>query len=198
MTRIKICGITNPEDARAAVEYGADALGIIAVPESPRFVLPNTLHVIKAGLPPFVVTVVVARTPLDAVGYCCDAIQFYGGDNVAATRRIRVFRIKDAVSLNELREYRQTPDAFLLDTFHEGALGGVGKTFDWLIAVEAKRIAGDIPVILAGGLTPENVGEAISVVRPYAVDVSSGIEAEPGRKNHSKMEAFIRAVREAD
>lgn len=197
-TRIKICGITNADDARVAVDYGADALGMIAVPESPRYVRPEAVRAIKNVVPLFINTVVVVRTPLDAVGYPCEVIQYYSGDNTAAMRHIRVFRIKDASSLNELREYRQTPNAFLLDTFHEGALGGVGKTFDWALAVEAKQIAGDIPIILAGGLTPENVGEAIAAVRPYAVDVASGVEAEPGRKNHSKVKAFIRAVREAD
>ena len=88
--------------------------------------------------------------------------------------------------------------AYLLDTHHESALGGSGQTFDWDLAVEAKRLAGDVPVILAGGLTPENVAEAVTKVRPFAVDVASGVEAEPGRKDHDKIRAFIQAVRDAD
>jgi len=199
VTRIKICGITNREDALAAVHFGADALGFIAVPESPRFVTPETVREVQQGLPPFVSRVVVAREITDAVGYSADCVQFYAGsENHPLLRRIRVFRIKDEASLTELREYRYTPAAFLLDTYHEQALGGVGAVFDWSLAVEAKKIAGDIPIILAGGLTPENVAEAVRRVRPYAVDVSSGVEAESGRKDHDKLRRFIRTVREAD
>ncbi|GAB4457988.1 MAG: phosphoribosylanthranilate isomerase [Armatimonadaceae bacterium] len=200
MTRIKICGVTNREDAQAAVAYGADALGFIAVPESPRYVTPEAAREAQVGLPPFTVTVVVARQVVDSVGYSTDAVQFYGGNpnHPMMKRLIRVFRIRDAASLDELREFRHPVSAFLLDTFHEAALGGVGAAFDWSLAVEAQRIAGDIPIILAGGLTPENVGEAVAKVRPYAVDVSSGVEAEPGCKDHDKLRRFIQAVRRAD
>ncbi|MDX1933078.1 MAG: phosphoribosylanthranilate isomerase [Capsulimonadales bacterium] len=198
MTRVKICGLTNAEDAWAAAALGADALGFIAVPESPRFVSPETVRQVVRGLPPFLTTVVVARQPIDSSEYPCEVVQFYGGDEqTTAMRRLRVFRVKDELSLLELRDYHRTADAFLLDTFHESALGGVGKTFDWSLALEAKRIAGDIPILLAGGLTPDNVAEAVRTVRPYAVDVSSGVEAEPGRKDHEKLRRFLDAVRSA-
>lgn len=199
MTRIKICGITQAEDARAAVRLGADALGFIGVPDTPRHVSPAEMRAATAGLPPFVNRVVVVRDLLSSAGYTADTIQYYGGDTTAhGMRRVRVFRVKDAASLDELREYRHTPDAVLLDTFHDTALGGAGKTFDWSLALEAKRILGDLPLILAGGLTPENVGDAVRQVRPYAVDVSSGVEAEPRRKDHDRMRRFIQAVRDAD
>lgn len=200
MTQIKICGLTRAEDVRTACQHGADALGFIAVLESPRFVTPETVREAKRGLPPFVTTVVVVRQPLDAVGYPCQTIQFYSGNASQASglKTIRVFRIRDTASLDELREFRETPDAVLLDTYHEAALGGVGKAFDWSLAIDAKRILGDLPLVLAGGLTPENVGEAVRVVRPYAVDVASGVEAEPGRKDPEKIRRFIKAVRDAD
>lgn len=199
VTRIKICGITNAEDARAAVQLGADALGFIGVPDTPRYVSPEEMRTASAGLPPFVNRVVVVREMLASAGYSTDTIQYYSGDNVApGFRRIRVFRIKDETSLAELRDYRYTPDAVLLDAFHDTTLGGAGKTFDWSLALEAKRILGDLPLILAGGLTPENVFDAVRTVRPYAVDVSSGVEAEPRRKDHDKIRRFIEAVRAAD
>lgn len=199
MTRIKICGITNADDARAAVRLGADALGFIAVSDTPRYVSPNQMREASASLPPFVNRVVVVREMIDAAGYTADTIQYYGGDNPApGFRRVRVFRVKDEVTLAELRDYRHTPDAVLLDAFHDSALGGAGRTFDWSLAVEAKRIVGDIPLILAGGLTPENVFDAVRAVHPYAVDVSSGVEAEPGRKDHEKLRRFIEAVQNAD
>ena len=200
MTRIKICGLTNADDALAVARFGADALGFIAVPDTPRFVSPETLAAISRALPPFALRVVVVRELIDAVGYGADAIQFYDGDGTGShgLRRVRAFRIRDEESLNAVVEYRHVPNAVLLDAFHEGALGGAGRTFDWRLAVRAKAMLGDIPLILAGGLTPENVGDAIRAVRPYAVDVSSGVEAEPGRKDHDKIRRFVAAVRDVD
>ena len=199
MTRIKICGLTSADDARAAVRFGADALGFIGVKGSPRYVSPDAVRAATWGLPPFVIRVIVVRELLEVVGYSGDAVQYYSGDGAAhGLRRIRAFRIKNAASLDELREYRHTPDAMLLDAFHETALGGAGVSFDWNLATEAKRIAGDIPLILAGGLTPENIADAVRQVRPYAVDVSSGVESEPGRKDHDRIRRFVEAVRRAD
>jgi phosphoribosylanthranilate isomerase len=144
-----------------------------------------------------------------------DALQFYDAkleQNRAwlsgEFRLVYACRIKDMTSLDALTEvvsFLHAPDplrysplhAILLDTYHKDKLGGSGETFNWELAVEAKRRF-DIPIILAGGLTPENVEEAISTVRPYAVDVSSGVEAEPGRKDHTKLKAFFEAVRRAD
>ena len=199
MTRIKICGLTNEADVRAAVRFGADALGFIGVPETPRYVTPEEMRRASMGLPPFVQRVVVVRQLIEVAGYATDAVQYYGGDTTAVgLRRIRVFRVKNRESLTELREYRQAPDAVLLDAYHETALGGAGTTFDWSLAREATAMLGDIPLILAGGLTAENVGEAVRAVRPYAVDVSSGVEREPRYKDHDKLRRFIEAVRSAD
>jgi phosphoribosylanthranilate isomerase len=206
-TRIKICGITNGEDARAAVDYGADALGFIMVPESPRFVRnADCLVQIIRGVPPFVGRVAVMRDasnldclPTDDAEDLFDTFQLY--DNTCwpsngDARLVFAARIRDCASLDQVDTSIEW-DALLLDTFHKDKLGGSGETFNWDLAVEAKERFGK-PIILAGGLTPENVGEAIAKVRPYAVDVSSGVEAEPGRKDHAKLKAFIRAVREAD
>jgi phosphoribosylanthranilate isomerase len=207
-TRIKICGITNQEDARAAIEYGADALGFILVSESPRYIGDKTtLQTLLADLPPFVSTVGVCRTPAQVgneFNHAFDTVQFYERDGYnsqdgAGRHLIHAFRIRDAASLEaiagELETFRL--DAILLDTYHKDKLGGSGETFNWELAVEAKRRF-DRPIILAGGLTPDNVEEAIRTVRPYAVDVSSGVEAEPGRKDHAKLKAFFQAVRRAD
>jgi phosphoribosylanthranilate isomerase len=212
-TRVKICGITNEEDARAAVACGADALGFIRVPGGPRYVSEPALLRVAYASRPFVSTVLVVRRPEDAGDYHADFIQFYEEELVGpcgppeavlppslAGRLVRAFRVRDADSLGEIERYpyRDAVAAFHLDTFHEDRLGGSGEAFDWDLAVEAKRIAGDTPIILAGGLNPDNVGDAIARVRPYAVDVSSGVEAEPGRKDHEKLKAFLRAVRAAD
>ncbi len=207
MTRIKICGITNLEDARAAISYGADALGFITVPESPRFVdgpsylrLSKTLWLAHAG--PFVMPVIVAKAITFELMelYNPQCLQCYEGglaQNDRDLRLIKAFRVRDEGSLKEIEQYRGLVHAIFLDSYHKDKLGGAGETFNWELAVEAKKRT-DKPIILAGGLTPENVQEAIAKVRPYAVDVSSGVEAEPGRKDHSKLKAFVRAVREYD
>ena len=207
-TRIKICGITNLEDAQAAVAYGADALGFIAVADSPRYVEPEYVasHVLPF-LPPFITPVLVVKEckeesfppALQNFG----AVQFYSGDCsttvTGTTRCLRAFRIRDEASLQEITFALKgpRPDAILLDTYHKDKLGGSGETFNWELAIKAKQRFG-LPIILAGGLTAENVGEAVRTVRPYAVDVSSGVEAGPGRKDHAKIKAFIEAVRRVD
>lgn len=206
-TRIKICGITNFVDAQAAVDIGADALGFILVPDTPRFVAEGAWSSILAGVPPFVSSVGVVAL-CDAGGFnpawrALTALQFYEGGCTAAeagtTRLIRAVRVKDAASLDEIERYltAASPHALLLDTYHKDRLGGSGETFNWDLALEAK-VRFRLPIILAGGLTPDNVGEAVARVRPYAVDVSSGVEAEPGRKDHAKLKEFFQAVREAD
>ena len=215
-TRVKICGITNEADARAAVEAGADALGFIRVPGTPRFVSDAVLVRVAYAVRPFVSTVLVVRRPEDVGDYHTGYVQFYEGDDAGepvcarkpedalpaawSGRLIRAFRIGDESSLRDMETYphRERVAAYHLDAYQESALGGSGQTFNWDLAVEAKRIAADKPIILAGGLTPDNVAEAITQVRPYAVDVSSGVEAAPGRKDHDKLRRFIRAVREAD
>ena len=196
MTRVKICGLTNLADARLALDAGADALGFIAVPGGPRFVSPESFATIRRKLPPFVTVVVVARTVAESVGYDADRVQFYGGP--ASGKCVRVFRVRGEESLQALSDYDQPVSAVHLDTFHERSLGGVGAAFDWNLAVAAKSLRPGLPLILAGGLTPENVSEAIARVRPYAVDVSSGVESAPGRKDPEKLRRFVAAVREAD
>jgi phosphoribosylanthranilate isomerase len=195
-TRIKICGITNVADAEAAVSFGADAIGVIGVPGSARLVTPATVREIRAALPLFTPLVVVTKTTEEALAYGSDFVQFFEGPPAAVRKNIRVFRIKDAASLDEITAYPYHVDAILLDAYHEKALGGVGTTFDWNLAVEAKTRT-NLPLLLAGGLTPENVAEAVQKVLPYAVDVSSGVEGTIGKKDHGKLKAFIEAVRGA-
>lgn len=203
MTRIKICGISNGLDARAAADAGADALGFIAVPGSPRYLPPEVYHEISAALPLFVKRVVVAHRPEDAEEYLAEYVQHY--EDAAdpsrfrrgAAWRIRAFRMRDESSLAEIAAYPDPVGAILLDTYHQQMLGGSGKTFDWSLAVRAKALT-DRPLILSGGLTPGNVQAALEAVRPYAVDVASGVEASPGVKDHAKIKAFVRAVREWD
>lgn len=201
MTRIKICGITNTDDLEAAVAYGADALGFIGVKGSPRYVSEQDFFEIAEDAPLFVPRVVVVNAPEDAEEYCAEYLQFYTDteDNAlgVAASRIRAFRVHDAASLQELADYTYPVGAILLDTYHQDKLGGSGETFNWELAQEAKRLT-DRPLFLAGGLTPENVQDALECVRPYGVDVSSGVEASPGIKDHAKVKAFIRAVREWD
>jgi phosphoribosylanthranilate isomerase len=216
-TRIKICGLTGAEDARVAVELGADALGFIFVPDTPRYVLnfPDALH-IPGLLPPFVTPVAVCKDLADAVAtpllreLPIHTVQYYGQgadpealarilQALAGKRLIRAFRIRDERSLDEIAQELAIlrPHALLLDAYHPEKLGGAGVTFNWDLAVEAKARFG-LPIVLAGGLTPKNVAEAVRAVRPYAVDVGSGVEAAPGRKDHAKLRAFIQAVRAAD
>jgi phosphoribosylanthranilate isomerase len=207
MTRVKICGITNVEDALAAVKYGADALGFICVQESPRYIDFEAAFAVMSSLPPFVATVAVVsrceEAAMDRELYSFTAVQYYAGDCTrtitGSTAAIRACRVCDERSLDILAEQIRgvEPDALLLDTFHPDRLGGSGETFDWDLALLAKEKFG-LPIILAGGLTPENAGEAVRRVRPYAVDVSSGVEASPGKKDHDKMRRFIAAVRSAD
>ena len=204
MTRVKICGITSAEDALAAVEAGADALGFIFVPGTPRLVLPEIVEGIVAGLPPFVTPVgVFMDQPLEEVlriATRCNlqAIQLHGGEPEAFSRRIplkviKAIRVRDAADLRPMATY--PAHAFLLDAFVEGRPGGTGNTICWDLAAQAK---GRAPLILSGGLRPDTVGPAIRRVRPYGVDVSSGVEVRPGRKDHQKVREFIAAVRRAD
>lgn len=208
MTRIKICGITNTDDALAAADYGADMLGFIFVPESPRFVGPmERARRLMHEVPPLIWRVGVFDTPnADFSGPPeLHAIQYYNGrafqmGSFAPYRHtplpIKAFRVRDEASLKEIVTCPGPKELILLDAYSPSALGGTGRTFNWELAKQAKHLG--LPIILAGGLTPENVAEAVAAVRPYAVDVSSGVECEPGRKDHEKLRRFIRAVREAD
>jgi phosphoribosylanthranilate isomerase len=205
VTRIKICGVTNREDALFAVEQGADALGFIFVPQTPRFVGEREdLAEMLRSVPPFVTRTAICTTaetlPVGLLDRL-DAVQFYDPDFPTVTGKVMVqsFRIKDEASLDLIAEALRIrrPQAIHLDTYHKDKMGGSGETFNWELALAAKARF-DLPLILSGGLTPENVLEAIRTVQPYAVDVSSGVEAEPGRKDPARIRAFCRAVHAAD
>ena len=200
--KIKICGITNPEDACAAVEAGADALGFMFYGPSPRNVSLATAAGIIRALPPFVAKVGVFVDAAEelirqAILECgLDTLQFHGNESPEFCRRfsvktVKAFRVRDEESLRELVKYETS--AWLLDSFNPEKFGGTGASFNWDLARAATKLGR--PIILAGGLTPENVADAVRQVRPYAVDVSSGVETEPGRKDHAKIRAFITAAR---
>ena len=203
MIRIKICGITNLEDALAAAEVGADALGFVLA-ASPRQVTPENLKHLVAKLPPLVLKVgVFVDSPLDEVRRIMsdcglNLAQLHGSESpeyceALFPRAIKAFQVKDAAVLEQLPLYRAS--AYLLDGYHSQLKGGSGQSFDWDIAQQARGLG---RIILSGGLTPENVVQAIAIARPYGVDVSSGVEARPGKKDHRKLAAFIRAVKESD
>jgi phosphoribosylanthranilate isomerase len=204
MIHVKICGITNHEDAQAAVDAGADALGFVFYPPSPRHISPEQAAQIILKLPPFVTTVglfvdVALETVNDLAASCgLDRIQLHGHETPAFCGQvtqpvIKAFRVKNADSLGHLPGYKVA--AYLLDAYVEGALpGGTGTPFSWELVTWAKAYG---PVILAGGLTPDNVATAIEQTRPYGVDVSSGVESAPGIKDHRKVRAFIARARNA-
>jgi phosphoribosylanthranilate isomerase len=196
MVRVKICGITNLEDAEAAIAFGADALGFVFYEGSPRCVSPEGVSTIVEKLPPYVVKVGVfvdenpegIRTVMEQTGLT--VAQFHGDEPpeacTADCTMVKAIRVRNLRDLEPLKHYRVA--AFLLDTYDPGAPGGTGRTFNWDIAVEAKRFG---RIILAGGLTPDNVARAVEHVMPYAVDVSSGVEATKGKKDLRKLELFI-------
>ncbi len=201
--RVKICGITNLVDAQAAVSFGADALGFILASESPRCISAETASSIIKQLPPFVTTIGVI-TSGDASeihrlihGIGLHLIQFHGDFPDATLRRfshraIQVLRVKDENTLATVSDVPRR--ALLLDTYHEQQAGGSGIAFNWQIAKKAASLGN---VILAGGLRPDNVQEAIRQAKPYGVDVSSGIEAEKGKKDLVKLQEFIYLAKEA-
>jgi phosphoribosylanthranilate isomerase len=204
-TRVKICGITNLADAQVAVEAGADALGFNFHEKSPRFVSLKTAAEISKQLPPFVMRVgVFVNAPADfvlrAIGECSlTMLQFHGDEppefcTQFGLMSMKAFRIRDEKTLEELPKYQT--DAYLLDAFSSTAPGGTGEKFNWDLAVEAQKFGK--PVFLAGGLTPENVAEAVKKVQPFGVDVSSGVEISPGKKEKAKVRAFIHAAKAAD
>ena len=200
-TRVKICGITCLEDALVAAEAGTDAVGFIFWKGSPRHIEVADAVRIIAALPPFVtaVGVFVNEEPRVINGIvkaaALGAVQLHGdeGPETAAevgSKVIKAVRVKGPEDIGGLDAFKVS--AFLLDTYKEGTRGGTGETFDWDLAVRAKPLG---HVILSGGLTPENVADAIGRVSPYAVDVGSGVEAEPGRKDHGKIKKFMENVK---
>ena len=201
--RIKICGLTNREDALQAVDCGADALGFVFYPKSPRCVTPEAVAAICADLPPFVTRVGLfvneaAETMLAVAGECgLDVLQLHG-DEMPSACHLPPYRVIKGVrpaSAQDLPGYADFPvSALLVDAAVPGQFGGTGQRADWALA---RQLAATRRVILAGGLTPDNVAEAVRQVRPYAVDVSSGVESAPGKKDPVKVAEFIRRAREA-
>jgi len=204
MVKVKICGITSYDDASAAVEAGADALGFVFYDKSPRFINPVRAAGIISKLPPFIQTVgLFVNEETEQVNwtadYCgLDLVQLHGDetpeDCLEIKRRvIKAFRIQKIISIDPLEKYQDYQvSGYLLDAWSPDAYGGTGRTFNWELAQAAKQYG---PVILAGGLTPENVAEAIRVVNPYGVDVSSGVESDLGKKDAEKVREFIRAAK---
>jgi phosphoribosylanthranilate isomerase len=206
-TRVKICGITRPEDARLAIQGNAWALGMIMWPASPRYVEPQqAADIAEIAHRSAEVAGVFVDQPLDEVVALTTEIgltmvQLHGNEGQhfaqAVTQRtgakvIKAFRVKDRSIHAELGKFYNV-DYHLLDTYKAGIPGGTGETFDWRFLTETPR-RGNVPLILSGGLTPENVGLAIETVGPFAVDVSSGVESEPGIKDEEKLKAFFAAV----
>ncbi|MFK5927100.1 MAG: phosphoribosylanthranilate isomerase [Desulfuromusa sp.] len=201
-TKIKICGITNIDDALFAVEAGADALGFVFYEKSPRYVLPETVQQIISVLPPFVTTVgLFVNASAETIEPTMrmtgiNVIQLHGDESpeqsvFSSYPVLKAVRVKDADSLAGIERYPVS--ALLLDAWNNQQYGGTGESFDWQLA---RKLTGKLPLILAGGLNPDNVAEAIRVVAPYAVDVSSGVEISPGHKDHDKIYKFIQQVRQ--
>lgn len=203
MPRVKICGITNLEDARHAAACGADALGFVFYSGSTRCIEPEQARRIIAELPPFITMVGLFVNELPArirelVDYCgLDAVQLHGDEepqqcSYPPCRVIKALRLRDSMDDEMYSAYQVS--SLLLDAYVPDKYGGTGKRCDWDLAA---RIALEYRIILAGGLTPANVAEAVCQVRPYGVDVSSGVEKLPGKKDPEKVAMFIRMAKEA-
>ena len=201
---MKICGITSETDALAASDAGADAIGLMFYEGSPRCVSIEQAKVISAALPPRIIRVGVFVNAEEvlitrAIAECTlNILQFHGDETPEDCGRfpvmaLKAFRVAGPETLEEMQQF--STDGFLLDAFVKKALGGTGETFNWELAVRAKGFGR--PIFLAGGLTPKNVAEAVREVEPFAVDVSSGVETEPGKKCADKMCAFVSAAKGA-
>ena len=203
-TKVKICGITSVPEALAAAGAGADMIGLMFYDGSPRRVTLAQAAEIARALPPFVLRVGVFVNPAAdlvtrAIGDCgLNLLQFHGDEDSDfctqfGVMSVKALRVQNEDSLKTLANYHT--DAFLLDAYSDARMGGTGEKFNWVLAGEAQKFGK--PIFLAGGLTPENVADAVRQVRPFAVDVSSGVEAAPGKKDAAKVRAFIAAVRMA-
>jgi len=203
--KIKICGITNLADALIAAEFGADALGFIFAP-SPRQIAPQTAREIIRAIVPSVKTVGVfvnqAPATIREVMHHCglDLVQLHGDESPALCdelmpHTIKALRIKDESCLQTAQAYHGKVRALLLDTYSKEKAGGTGETFDWQLAAKIKQQG--TPVILSGGLEPSNITAAIDTVRPWAVDVNSGVEVRPGKKSHPLIRNLAEKVRQA-
>jgi phosphoribosylanthranilate isomerase len=203
-TQVKICGVTSVADALAAAGAGADMIGLMFYDGSPRHVTLAQAAEIARALPPFVLKVGVFVNPdeaqvMEAIAACgLNLLQFHGDEpsdfcTQFGVMSLKALRVRDSESLQTLANFHT--DAFLLDAYSKGGLGGTGEKFNWDLAVAAQKFGK--PIFLAGGLTPENVADAVKQVRPFAVDVSSGVEAAPGKKDAAKVRAFIQAAKAA-
>ena len=201
-TKVKICGLTSVADAVAAAEAGADMIGLMLYAGSPRHISLTQAAEISRALPPFVLKVGVFVNPEEAlvsraIAEChLSLLQFHGDEpsefcTQFGLMSVKALRVQNADSLTALENY--ATDAFLLDAYSKSGLGGTGEKFNWDLAVAAQKCGK--PIFLAGGLTPENVADAVKKVNPFAVDVSSGVESAPGKKDAAKVRAFIAAVR---
>jgi len=204
MVRIKICGITRVEDAFTAVKAGADALGFVFYKKSPRYITPSKARRIIESLPPFIsITGVFVNEKQGAIsdiaGFCAlDAIQLHGDEDCHECHRlkryglkiIKGFRVGESFNFEAVQAYKV--NAYLFDAYDKDGFGGTGKAFRWELL---KGLKSRVPVILSGGLTPDNVREAVQAVDPYAVDVSSGVEKEPGIKDPELVRRFIQNLR---
>lgn len=204
MIRIKVCGITNIDDAFSAVKAGADAVGFVFHKQSPRFISASKARRIVDALPPFISKVGVfanerdgaIRSIVKAAGL--DAVQFHGDEDQHVCHRfkreglqvIKAFRVKEDFDASVLVDYHVT--AFLFDTFDASALGGTGKAFNWDLI---KGLKTRTPIIVSGGLNAGNVAEAIAQIKPYGVDVSSGVESAPGKKDLALIRDFVKHAR---
>lgn len=204
--RVKICGITNQEDAHNAVSLGADALGFIFAKDTPRYVDPETVQEIAMSMPPFVslvglfVNQDVEEVKSIMVQCRLDVVQLHGDESpgycMALNRRvIKAFPVSDIEDLVPIAKYKGIISAALLDTKDKEKRGGTGRTFDWGVALKAQEF--EIPVILAGGITISNIKKAIQLVNPYAVDISSGVESEVRKKDYNKMKEVIGSAKES-
>lgn len=210
-TRIKVCGITTVEDAREAIRIGVDALGFIFAEKSPRYISPEKVKEIVNQLPPFIhlVGVFVDSDPVEIqeiIEYCgLTHVQLHGEEDAeycqkvaqsaSPCRVIKAFRVSSQTMSADFAPYEESVVGYLLDTFAAGQAGGTGKPFDWS-KIESFNLKQ--PVILAGGIAPENVVEAIRSVRPFAVDVNSGVEVEPGKKDHDRLNQLVELVKNVD
>ena len=205
MTRVKICGMTSLEDAEHAASVGAWAIGLIHHPDSPRLVDPAVAEEIGAALKRRCeVAGVFVNAPMDDIVAAAEReqltlLQLHGDEGPSfcaeAARRtgakvMKAFRVRSAADVQAAEAFRT--DLHLFDTYRKGVHGGTGASFDWGLLAGRRS---QVPMVLAGGLTPENVAEAIGVAHPYAVDVVTGVESQPGRKDHAKVEAFIEAAK---
>ena len=208
MTRVKICGVSDPADARRVADLGAWALGMIFWPQSPRACALDSAAAIGAELQRRLELVgVFVNATLDEIAETADrcylsVVQLHGDEGPAYCREVarrtgakvmKAVRVRDAAQLHDLQRFHT--DFHLLDAYSPRTPGGTGETFDWELALRHPRTP---PVVLSGGLDPDNVGLAVETARPFAVDVASGTEAAPGRKDPAKLTAFVRAVEEAD